>query len=415
MAETNDPGRDEIVVVGGGPAGALLSYVLASRGLPVTLIERHSDFSREFRGEGLSPGGIQMFAEVGLQEAFDAVPHTVFSRAKMHYKGKQFTEFDFDWKDRQAPRFVSQPGMLEMLVAQAQRFENFHFLRGYRVTAPLMRGDRVSGVKLSGSDGDFELPARYVFACDGRFSLLRKAVGLHQDRNPEFFDIVWCKVPMPAFDADQPPTVRGFIGDGHLGLFIPSYDGLLQIGWVIPKGSYRNFREMGIDGWMQEMARHVTPAMAEHLLDSRGTATHPFLLDVVCDCYATWSVPGLTLVGDAAHPMSPVGAQGINIALRDVIVAANHFVPLLRDHAEGAALDAAALVFEAERRKEVEPIQAMQRRAPRIVLSKGLHLDILFALIGLLSRIGLSGLLGKLGARQRRMFLDGATDVHLEV
>ena len=415
MADAETPGSDEIVVVGGGPAGALLSYVLASRGLPVTLIERHSDFSREFRGEGVLPGGARMFAEAGLQEAFDAVPHTIFQRAELHYKSKRFAELDFDWADGQSPRFVSQPGMLEMLVAQAQRFANFHFLRGYRVTAPMMRGERVAGVRLSGSDGEYELPARYVFACDGRFSALRKAVGLDQERNPESYDIVWCKVPMPGFDDGQPATARGFIGNGHLGLFIPAYDGLLQIGWVIPKGSFRNFRDMGIDGWMDEMARHVTPQMAEHLRGCRGRAVHPFLLDVVCDCYGAWSVPGLTLVGDAAHPMSPVGAQGINIALRDVIVAANHFVPLLLDGAEDAALEAAAMVFEAERRKEVEPIQAFQRRAPRIVLGEGLHLDILFALIGLCGRVGLTRILGKLGARERRMLFHGVTDVRLDV
>ena len=403
------------IIVGAGPAGALLAYVMASRGVPVTLIERHSDFAREFRGEGLTPGGQLMFRETGLWEAFEAVPQVTFQGAELFFKGRRFVKMDIALKNDVVPRWVSQPAMLEMLVEKASAFPDFKFRRGVRVTGPLLRDGRVIGVELSGHEGEERLEADYVFACDGRFSALRKAAQLDQAQNPEFFDVVWCKIPLPDIYGDGPPGPRGYMGNGHLGLFFPTYDHMLQIGWIIEKGSYRNFREMGIEGWMEEMATHVSTDMADHLRKHSGDTIHPFLLDVICDCYERWSVPGMTLIGDAAHPMSPVGAQGINIALRDSVIAANHFVPLLLEGGDPARLDAAAGAFHAERLKEVEPIQAMQRRAPGIMFSKALWLD---ALIMVVRGVFALGIIGWLAARfdlGPKAFIFGVTDVRLKV
>jgi 2-polyprenyl-6-methoxyphenol hydroxylase-like FAD-dependent oxidoreductase len=406
---------DSAIIVGGGPAGALLAYILVSRGVPTTLIERQSDFAREFRGEGLTPGGQLMFREAGLWDDFDALPHSTFERGEFFHKGRRFAAVHFDWRDELKPRFVSQPAMLEMLVEKASAFAHFTFRRGVRVAGPLLRDGRVTGVVLSGQAGEESLEADYVFACDGRFSALRKAAGLDRPSRPEHFDVVWCKIPLPAFYRNRPLGVRGYIGNSHLGLFIPSYDGLLQIGWIIPKGAYKDFRAMGIERWMDEMARHVSADMAEHLREHAGDATHPFLLDVVCDCYDGWSVPGMTLVGDAAHPMSPVGAQGINIALRDAVAAANHFVPLLLAGAAQGRLDEVAQAFQAERLKEVETIQAAQRRAPKLLLGRGPWLDAVVAVVRGLSALGVTAWLAARFDLRRNAFAFGVTEVRLKV
>ena len=402
------------IVVGGGPAGALLAYILASRGVPVTLIERQSDFAREFRGEGLLPGGQLMFHETGLWDAFDDLPHTRFEGVEIYYKRRRIVAGDLAGLDL-PPRWVSQPAMLEMLIERASTFPNFTFRRGERVAGPLLRDGRVVGVELSGHDGNEALEADYVFACDGRFSALRKASGLEQPRRPESFDIVWCKIPLPDPGSNRRPLARGYLGNGHLGLFIPAYDGLLQIGWVIQKGAYKKFREMGIEEWLEEMAGHVSDDMAEHLRAHKGEAIRPFLLDVICDCYDGWSVPGMTLLGDAAHPMSPVGAQGINIALRDAVVAANHFVPVLRGAGEPAALDTAALAFRAERLTEVERIQTLQRRIPRILFGRALWLDTIILLVRGLLALGIpQWFAGRVDPR-RNPFAFGVTEVRLKV
>ncbi len=410
------PHRYHAIVVGGGPAGALLAYLLAKYGVPVLLIERQHDFSREFRGEGLSPSGQAMFREVGLWEEFDDLPHTEFERAEFFYKGKRLGEVIFDWQDFDYhPRFVSQPSMLEMLVGEASRYQTFSFLRGARVLEPLLDGERITGVRVSGQDGEHKISADYVFAADGRFSTLRKLTALDEPRNPQFFDVVWCKIDEPSFYQDEPATVRGFFGNGHLGLFIPSYDGKLQVGWLIRKGSYKQFREMGIAGWMEEMAKHVNPPMAEHLRSQKGKAIHPFLLDVVCDHYPRWSVPGMLLIGDAAHPMSPVGAQGINIALRDAVIAANHFIPLLKRGKVGVDLDKAAKRFEKERREEVLKIQKLQARPPVILFGKGWLTDFTIGLVKFLSKIGLLKVFTLFNNPARNPFVVGVTKVELKL
>lgn len=406
----------QAVVVGGGPAGALLSYILAKYGVEVLLIERQSDFAREFRGEGLSPSGQAMFREAGLWNAFDAVPHSTFEKVKLYFKGKLIVENPIDFKGFEyTPRFVSQPAMLEMLVRESSQFENFSFLRGVRVVEPLQEEGRVTGVEYLDGEETKSVRADFVFAADGRFSALRKATGLDTPRKPQYFDIVWCKIPLPTFSDEEATTARGYFGNGHLGLFLPSHDGLLQVGWVIKKGSYKDFREMGTDGWLREMAGQVDPMMAAHLRAHVNDVVHPFLLDVVCDHYPVWSVPGMTLMGDAAHPMSPVGAQGINIALRDAVVAANHFVPVFRDGGNGHALDAAACAFAAERRVEVLKIQKMQAGPPAFLLGKGLWIDAVVALVRGLSAIGLVGLLSRFSDPTKNPFVRGVSKIELKL
>lgn len=403
------------IIVGAGPAGALLAYILVSRGIPVTLIERHSDFAREFRGEGMMPSGQRMLRDLGLWEPFNALPHVKLERAAFYFKGVKLAERKLAFEGDMPPRFVSQPALLDMLVGLSALHPGFTFEDGARVTGLVRQAGRVTGVRIAGKDRDREIAGDYVFGCDGRFSMLRQDAGLDKPRTPEAFDVVWCKLAMPPAMQGVPRTVRGYVGGGHLGLFIPSYDGLLQVGWIIPKGSYRDFRQRGVAGWLDEMAEHVSADLADHLRAHRNDPIRPFLLDVVCDCYPEWTVPGMLLVGDAAHPMSPVGAQGINIALRDAVVAANHFVPPLLAGADAAVLDAAAESYQSERRTEVEPIQAAQRRLPPLLFSNGVAIHALAGAVWLLSRVLPGHLLSKLLPGPRSVFLHGLADVRLQV
>jgi len=256
-------------------------------------------------------------------------------------------------------RVVSQPALLEMLVAKAAEFPGFSVMRGATVRELIWRGERVAGIVADSPQGTLELHADLTVGADGRASVVRKRAGLHEVRTPQEFDVVWCKVPMAEFMVRR-GAACGYLWRDHAALAFPSYDGRLQIGWAIRKGAFVELRRRGIEAWVNEMAAYVEPELADHLRANIAAITHPFILDVICDRLDKWTRPGLLLIGDAAHPMSPVGAQGINMALRDALVAANVLVPVLLGGAAAAELDLAAQQVSGQRMGEVTAVQRAQ-------------------------------------------------------
>lgn len=400
----------QVIVVGAGPGGATLAYLLASRGVDVTLFERQTDFAREFRGEVLLPGGLEPFDRMDLWDRLDSVPHVTLGGFAGYKKGKLIARGDFssDVFGKLIPRWTSQPALLEMLVQEARQFPNFRFERGARVRDLVIDNDRVAGVELA--DGREER-AMLVVGADGRTSVVRRCGGFDVRSDPTPMDIVWCKLPMPDFFVGD-PHLRAYVGGGNLLIAAPTPDDRMQIAWIIAKGSFGEIRTRGMEECLGEMARHVSPDLAAHLNANRQDVLHPFLLSTVSDRVTQWTRPGALVIGDAAHTMSPVGAQGLNIAIRDAMVAANHLVPALRANADLSGIDAAARRVEAERMPEVGEIQRLQALPPRIVLRNAwwseLVVSLALSLIG--SRIG----------RARRTaifesFMFGVEDVRLSV
>ena len=402
----------KVAIVGAGPAGAALALLLARRGLSVVLLERHTDFAREFRGEGLLPGGVDALQQMGLGAALDALPQSRVDRVEIYQEKRRVLAVEIpEFTGVSAgPRFVSQPALLELLVAEAARHPGFRIERGFTVRDLLREGPRVAGVRGDTPAGAREIAADYIIGADGRASLVRRRAGLDQQRAPQSFDVVWFKLPLPDFLASG-RVARAYLGRGHFCLLFPAPDGRLQIGWVIEKGGFGELRARGIDEWLSQLAGHVTPDLASHLARCRDALEHPFLLDVVCDHLDEWSAPGLLLLGDAAHPMSPVGAQGINIALRDALVAANHLGPCLLAGGDPAALDAAARRIVDERLPEVRTIQRLQQLPPRVLFQRTRASRLLVgSLLPLLARTGLAGVLFRSSFRR---FALGTVDVKL--
>src|SRR5271156_1563340 len=120
------------IVVGAGPAGALLAYMLASRGVPVTLLERQTDFSREFRGEILMPSGIAALREAGLLHQLNALPNLPIGTVELFRGERRVVSIPIDGIDPR-PRVAPQPTMLEMIVAEAAKFPGFKLERGVTV------------------------------------------------------------------------------------------------------------------------------------------------------------------------------------------------------------------------------------------------------------------------------------------
>ena len=369
-----------VAIAGAGPAGAALAYLLARRGVRVTLLERQTDFAREFRGEGLMPSGVDALGQMGLGPELEKLPQARIAGLDVYLNGRHELHIDATTlpPNTPLPRFVSQPALLEMLVSRAQEFHGFELWRGGSVRELLHAGGRVRGLRAEVDGKSRELEADYLIGCDGRSSVVRKRAGLERPRDTQAFDVVWCKLPLPEF---MRARARGCVGRGHFAIVFEAPDGLLQLGWAIEKGTYGDIRRAGIEHWVEELGRHLPADLAEWVRAHSRDISHPFLLDVVCDHLDVWSAPGVLLLGDAAHPMSPVGAQGINIALRDALVAANHLGPPLVAGAGAAALDGAAQRVVAERLPEVKEIQAMQTGAPTFILQRSLFARIVMRVI----------------------------------
>jgi 2-polyprenyl-6-methoxyphenol hydroxylase-like FAD-dependent oxidoreductase len=397
-----------VVIVGAGPAGAALAYLLARRGVEVDLLERHPDFERTFRGDGLQPSGLDAFDQMGLGDRVRQLPRAVVNTIDLYQGGRR--------RARLAtaslgfiPCFIPQPAVLDMLAEESRKHRSFQLHMGTTVRDLIREGDRVAGVQADGPGGTRQFPADLVIGTDGRYSTVRKRGAFTELPTPQHFDVLNFIVPFPDFWPDR-TTVRLELGPGCLTGGIPTADGRLWVGMTIQKGQYKSLHAAGPDGLTEELLHRTSPDLAAHLRANAEALKHPVLLDVIVGRLETWTAPGLLLLGDAAHPMSPNGGQGINMALRDALVAANHLCPVLT-RGIAADIDAAAREVAAERRPEIVAIQEHQRKQTRTFLgSDRLGPRLAMRLLPLLVK---SRLLRLLLAKRLRALQHGVVPVRL--
>jgi 2-polyprenyl-6-methoxyphenol hydroxylase-like FAD-dependent oxidoreductase len=389
-----------VVIVGAGPAGAALAYLLARRGVEVMLLERHSGFERTFRGDGLQPSGLDAFDQMGLGDQLRQLPKALVRTIDIYQGGRRRTRLAVESLGF-IPCFIPQPAVLAMLTAQSRQHPSFNLHMGTAVRDLIRVGDRVVGVRTDGSDGPREFAADLVIGTDGRYSMVRKLGAFTELRSPQHFDVLNFMVPFPEFWPDH-TTVRLELGPGCITGGIPTADGRLWVGMTIQKGQYKALRDAGPDGLTKELLSRTSPDLAAHLRANPEALAHPVLLDVIVGRLSTWTAPGLLLLGDAAHPMAPNGGQGINVALRDALVAANHLCPVLTRGNDAALIDEAAGRVAAERMPEIVAIQEHQRKQTQTFLrSDRLSSRLAMRLLPLLARSGVAHLL--IGKRLRAL------------
>ncbi len=353
----------QIVIIGAGPTGLTLAMLLAQRGIAVKLIEASRSFRRIFRGEALMPSGVAAIEQMGLSDVVSKIPHRAIDAWEFYIENRPVFRVDEPMEsDGQPCTLVSQPALLEAVLEKANECENFEFIQGTAVRDLLRQNERVSGVRLS--DGQ-EIIADLVIGADGRNSIVRQQAQLELVQAAQSFDILWFKLPTSPVFQKENVFYSVLRGQNAFGVFQGS-EGNLQVGWSFDRLWHKqSYRENSIDwqkvDWAEKLAETAPDWLATHFREQKNLIERPLLLSIVVGRCPQWHLPGVLLLGDAAHPMSPIRAQGINMALRDVIVATNHLVPMLQQSPSSAAIDLVLAQIQAEREPEIIEIQRLQQ------------------------------------------------------
>ena len=352
----------DAVIVGGGPGGVLAAYLLARAGLRVTLLEGHGDFDRDFRGDSLHPWTLELMDRLGLADRLLALPHFRAERFRMHTPAGTVITTDYGSLDSPFPYVALMPQVrfLDFLAGEAASLPGFELITGARVRELIIDEDEtVRGVRWREKGQPRELRARLVIGADGRFSKLRTLSGLPVTELGASTDLLWFRLPRRPDDPPEADVDLYFGKRAYVGLLGGVED--WQLGITVPKGGYAAARAAGVAPIRGFLGEHL-PWLGDRigLLTGFDQVT---LLSVELKRLDRWHRPRLLLIGDAAHVISPVGGNGILMALQDAVAAANRLVPPLR--ATGPVDEGPLAAVQADREAAIERVQAAQATIER--------------------------------------------------
>lgn len=340
-------------IAGGGPAGMMLGWLLARTGIAVTVLEKHPDFLRDFRGDTIHPATLRVLDDLGQLDAFLALPHHRSHHMSMDFGARVLPVVDFTGLGERTGFMAMMPqwDFLDFLASRATALPGFRLMMPATATGLMERDGRITGLRGDTPEGPVEITADLVIAADGRGSGLRAAAGLVPQDLGAPIDVLWFRL------SRQPDETVDSLARIAAGLLLVQLNrgDYWQVACVVPKGGADAFRAQGIDAFRTRLSQALAtdPARVAEI----ATWDDVKLLNVQVNRLPRWWRPGFLAIGDAAHAMSPIGGVGINMAIQDAVAAANLLAGPLR---RGTLKDTDLAAVQARRMMPVRIVQAVQ-------------------------------------------------------
>ncbi|RQH08153.1 FAD-dependent oxidoreductase [Bradyrhizobium sp. RP6] len=353
-------------IVGGGPAGMMLGYLLGRAGLDVVVLEKHADFFRDFRGDTVHPSTLQVMDELGLIDGFLKLPHQRLQKMDGLFGGTPVRIADLSRLHTKYPfiAFMPQWDFLNFLRVAGRRFASLKVMMSTEAVDLIRRGETVAGVRAKTPDGIIDIEADLTIACDGRHSTVRERAGLEVEEIGAPMDVLWFRAGRRP---DETENVFARVEPGKMMITFDRGD-YWQCAYVIAKGQHEAVKARGLQALLDDVTR-MAPILRSGITDVKSFDDIK-LLTVAINRLGRWTQPGLLCIGDAAHAMSPVGGVGVNLAVQDAVATAN----LLADKLQRGC--PSENEFDAVRRRREFPVkmtQAMQVIVQNNIISGALQ------------------------------------------
>ncbi|WP_027572281.1 FAD-dependent oxidoreductase [Bradyrhizobium sp. WSM1743] len=306
-------------IVGGGPAGMMLGYLLGRAGIDVVVLEKHADFFRDFRGDTVHPSTLQVMDELGLIDGFLKLPHQRLQKMDGLFGGTPVRIADLSRLHTKYPfiAFMPQWDFLNFLREAGQRFASLKVMMRTEAVDLIRRGETVAGVRAKTPDGFIDIEADLTIACDGRHSTVRERAGLAVEEIGAPMDVLWFRAGRRP---DETENVFARIEPGKMMITFDRGD-YWQCAYVIAKGQHEAVKARGLSALLDDVVR-MAPILRSGIAEVKSFDDIK-LLTVAINRLKRWTQPGLLCIGDAAHAMSPVGGAGVNLAVQDAVATAN--------------------------------------------------------------------------------------------